>query len=362
MQNWLKFYFLFWFSISFSMLSWAQESKKSNWKVGGFIDLYYGFDFNRPLEKKRLPFLFNHTRHDQLNSNLALIQVTYESKRFRGKLGLQQGTYAQDNYAAEPKALRWINEANIGIALDPEQNLWLDVGVLPSHIGFASAISSDNSTLSRSLIAENSPYFLTGAKLGWQKDDRWYFSFWLTNGWQIIQGIAGNSLPSVGTQVNFSPNDRLTLNWSTLIGNNYPDEFRRMRYFSNQFLTYQISGKWKLIAGLDLGLEQAAKNSTKMNFWSGASLISTYTFDENWKTSFRAEYYKDPNGVITLNQLGEGLQTSGLSLNLDRKISRSFLLRVESRHLFSTRNQFLKEGLPASTNFHLLGSVAWKWN
>jgi hypothetical protein len=360
MQNWLKFYLIFLFTISFSMLSWAQESKKNNWKIGGFIDLYYGFDFNQPEAKKRLPFLYNHTRHDQLIINLALIQVAYESKRFRGKLGLQQGTYAQDNYAVEPRALRWINEANIGIGLDQEQKLWLDVGVLPSHIGFESAISCENPTLGRSLIAENSPYFLTGAKLGWQKDDRWYFSVWLANGWQIIQGVAGNSLPSFGTQVNFSPNDRLTLNWSTLTGNNYPDELRRMRYFSNQYLKYQISEKWKLVAGIDLGWEQMAKNSTKMNFWSGASLISTYTFDENWKTSLRAEYYRDRKGLIAISQNAEGLLASGYSINLDRKIGENFILRIESRYLISPSEQFFKKSKPTSSNYFMLASISYR--
>jgi hypothetical protein len=345
--------------ICFSMLSWAQESKQNNWKVGSFIDLYYGFDFNHPEEKKRLPFLYNHTRHDGPSINLALVQVAYESKRFRGKLGLQQGTYAQDNYAAEPKALRWINEANIGISLDQEQNLWLDIGVLPSHIGFESAVSSENPTVGRSLIAENSPYFLTGAKIGWQKDDRWYFSLWLTNGWQVIQTLAGNSLPSFGTQVNFSPTNRLTLNWSTLIGNNYPNELKRMRYFSNQYLTYQISEKWKVVAGIDLGWEQEVKNSPKMNFWSGASLISTYTFDQNWKSSLRTEYYQDRNGVIAVNQTAPSLLASGYSINLDRKLSENFMLRIESRYLISPSEQFLKESNPTSSNYFILGSISY---
>jgi hypothetical protein len=362
MQNLLKLYLTFLLSLSLSVGSWAQESKKKNWNFGAFIDLYYGYDFNQPMSKKRLPFLYNHTHQNEANLNLALIQIGYESKRFRGKLGLQQGTYAQDNYASEAKALRWINEASIGLALDAQKNLWLDVGILPSHIGFESAISSENQTLSRSLIAENSPYFLTGAKLGWQKNEQWYFSFWITNGWQIIQGIDGNTLPSFGTQLNFSPSERLTLNWSTLIGNNFPDEFRRMRYFSNQYLTYTISQNWKLIAGFDLGWEQVEKNSRQMNFWSGASLIITHDFDEKWKASLRTEYYKDRNAVIAVNQLGEGLQTSGLSLNLDRKIGRAFFIRAESRYLFSGSKHYLKEGQPAADNFFLLGSISWKWN
>jgi hypothetical protein len=144
------------------MLSWAQKSKQNNWEERSFIDLYYGFDFKKSEEKKRLPFLYNHTRNDGPSINLALVQVAYESKRFRGKLGLQKGTYPQDNYNEEPKVLRWLNQANIGFAFNKSKTLWLDAGLMPSHIGFENAVSTKNPTLSRSLIAENSPYFLTG--------------------------------------------------------------------------------------------------------------------------------------------------------------------------------------------------------
>lgn len=342
--------------------SQKEGKEKSNFKVSAFADLYYGFDFNLPESKQRLPFLFNHTRSDQISVNLALISGSFEQGRFRANLGIQQGTYAQDNYAAEPKAIRWLNQANIGVALNQNKTLWLDVGLMPSHIGFASAISNYNLALSRSLIAENSPYFLTGGKLGWQTDEQWYFSFWVTNGWQVVQSISGNSTPSLGTQANFSPSEKLTLNWSTLIGNNFPDEFRRWRYFSNQYMTYQFAEKWEIVAGIDVGWEQAATGSRNLNFWSGGSIILGYQLDLNWSAAFRGEYYADPDGVITNNELGFGLKTSGFSLNLDRKLPAGFIFRVESRYLAGNSNQYLKSGMEKNSNLFLLSSISWQWN
>jgi hypothetical protein len=52
--------------------------------------------------------------------------------------------------------LKNIYEANVGISLNKKNNLWVDAGVMPSHIGFESAISMDNWYLTRSLLAENS--------------------------------------------------------------------------------------------------------------------------------------------------------------------------------------------------------------
>lgn len=39
------------------------------------------------------------------------------------------GTYAQDNMVAEQGALRYINEANIGVKISENKNLWIDAGL-----------------------------------------------------------------------------------------------------------------------------------------------------------------------------------------------------------------------------------------
>jgi hypothetical protein len=58
----------------------------------------------------------------------------------RANLALMAGTYAQDNLAAEQDALKYVNEANIGIKISKTKNLWIDAGIMPSHIGWESAI------------------------------------------------------------------------------------------------------------------------------------------------------------------------------------------------------------------------------
>ena len=45
-------------------------------------------------------------------------------------------------------------------ALNRSRTLWLDVGEFSSHIGFESAISADNYTLSRSLMAVSYTHLL----------------------------------------------------------------------------------------------------------------------------------------------------------------------------------------------------------
>ena len=122
----------------------------------GFTDIFYAYDFNQPQGTSRQPFLYNHNRHNEFNLNLGLVKLGLTQTKYRAHLALQTGTYANDNYAAEPGLLKNIFEANVGLSLNKEDNLWLDAGILHSHIGFESAISTENPTLTRSLLAENS--------------------------------------------------------------------------------------------------------------------------------------------------------------------------------------------------------------
>ncbi|MBZ9651231.1 porin [Psychroflexus montanilacus] len=336
--------------------------KKPELSLSGFADIFYVYDFNQPQGTQRQPFLFNHNRHNEFNLNLGLVQLKLNHEKYRANFALQTGTYANDNYAAEPGLLKNIFEANVGISLSSENNLWLDAGVLPSHIGFESAISMDNMTLTRSLLAENSPYFLTGAKLTYNPDEKWELAALVVNGWQRIQRLEGNSLLSFGTQVNYSPTDNLSFNWSTFIGTDDPDATRRMRYFNNLYGQFQVSDKFELIAGFDLGAQQEARGSSAYDFWLSPVLIGQLTLDEQWKTAFRAEYYQDQEGVIIPTNSLNGFKTSGFSLNLDYSPAKSIVCRVESRLLNSQDPIFETDSGSSQINFFVAASIAIKFS
>lgn len=203
--------------------------KKADLTISGVVDLFYGYDFNLPEGKTRLPFLCNHNRHNQVALNLGLVKFALTKERLRSNLALHAGAYSVDNYADEPGILKYVFEANAGVLLSKKGNVWLDAGVLPSHIGFESAISPDNLTLTRSILAENTPYFLTGGKVSFQTSEKWFFSGLIFNGWQRITNVEGSTKPSFGTQVVYRPKDNVLVNWSTFQGSDDPDATRRRR-------------------------------------------------------------------------------------------------------------------------------------
>lgn len=183
--------------------------------VMGFVDVYYAYDFGHSTDDERPPFLFQYDRHNEVDLNLGLVHVGYAKQRMRAALGLMAGTYPQANLIAEPKLLRNIYEARVGLKLSKRKELWLDAGVFPSHIGLESAIGTDNWTLTRSVIAENSPYYLSGARLTWTVSKKLELAALMMNGWQRIRRVQNNT-PCLGTQVVWSMRKGMKFNGTPL--------------------------------------------------------------------------------------------------------------------------------------------------
>jgi hypothetical protein len=247
------------------------------------------------------------------------------------------------NMAAEPGVLKNIYEANAGVKLSKNANLWLDAGILPSHIGFESAIGKDNWTLTRSMVADNSPYYEAGARLGYtSKNEKWYLAALYLNGWQRIQRVDGNSTPAFGTQVTFKPSSSVTLNYSTFAGNDKPDSVRLMRYYHNVYGIFQLNEKFGITAGFDYGMEQKAKGSSDLNNWFTGVLVMKYSPDKTNSLSVRGEYFQDENGVIIATGTPEGFKTFGWSVNYDRQLFANAVWRLELRSFHGKEEYFEK--------------------
>lgn len=312
----------------------AQEEKKPAFDFGAYLETYYGYDFGRPENGDRPAYVYSHNRHNEVNLNIGLIKATYKSDRARANLALAAGTYMNANYAAEPGVLKNIFEANVGVKLARSANLWLDAGILPSHIGFESAISKDCATLTRSMMADNSPYYEAGIKVGYTSPDEKIHAavLWL-NGWQRIRRVAGNSLPSFGTQIQYKASGKLTINWSSFAGNDYPDSLRKMRYFNNLYAMYAAGKRWYFTGGFDIGFEQRSKRAAAYHTWYSPVFIAKYTPADKWSLAGRVEYYKDPGEVIIRTSSGRGFSAMGGSLNLDFHPTEEVALRMEGKLL-----------------------------
>ncbi|MCB9189236.1 MAG: porin [Flavobacteriales bacterium] len=335
------------------------DSSKPDLSLSGYVDVFYGYDFNEP-DIVRQPFLYHYNRHNTVNLNIGLIRLDVENEKYHGRIALQAGTYARDNYAAEPILYRPINEAYVGFTANKNGNLWIDAGIFSSHLGFESAIGVDNPTLSRSLAAESSPYFLSGVKMTHELNDKWTYSLIFSNGWQRIMRVPGNSMPSGGTQLVFTPSKKVLVNWSTFVTTEDPDSLRRMMYFNDFYMTLTWNEKWQTIIGMDYGLKQEAKGSNAFDNWYNASFITQYKINTFWASAIRIEYFNDHKNIIINTGSGNDFETVGVSMNIDRRIHNNIFWRTEVRTFLSTLANFSISNGFSTNNTTLLTSLALK--
>jgi hypothetical protein len=324
-----------------------QAEKMKPWKgtveLSGYVEAYYMFDINNPASGNRPGFIYSHNRHNEFNLNLGYIKVNYTAPRLRANLAIMAGTYSNANLSAEPGVLKNVYEANAGIRLSGKKQLWLEVGIFGSHIGFESAVGKDCWTMTRSISAENSPYYETGLKLTYTSDnDKFMVSGLLLNGWQRIQKVSGNSLPAFGWQIQGKPTSRILINSSSFIGTDKPDSIRQVRYFHNLYAIFNATDKFGVTLGFDIGAEQKSKRSADYNLWYTPVLILRYAPIEKLALAARFEYYSDRNGVIVATGTTNGFETFSYSLNLDVIPVNNAMIRLEGR-LFQSRTDEIFE-------------------
>jgi hypothetical protein len=235
--------------------------------------------------------------NDRININHALFSINYQSETVFGTAAVHAGRYVDTNYSAEPKWAKPIYSASLGYHLGTE---WaLEAGIFASHIGYETAIGKDNITLTRSLLADNSPYFESGIKLSYTPNSQCTISLLGLTGWQVISDQ--DDKKAIGTQIQYQITPTILLNSSFYAGDT--------RYFHDFFAVIQISDVLSLVPIIDVGIQEDS-------VWGGAALMAKYTLSPTSRLGARVEYYEDPNNVVTSG----GVSLLGASLNYDHDI------------------------------------------
>ena len=336
---------------------YAQNDSLKNLTFNAYAELYYSYDFAKPVNHEKPDFIYNHKRHNEINANLILLKTNYSDTNLRANLGLMTGNYSRYNLSAEPSWARYLFEANMGIKLAKEQNLWLDAGILPSHIGFESAISADCWNLTRSILAENSPYYETGIKLGYStKNGNLSMAFLVLNGWQRIKKLNLIQKPSFGIQVNYKPSEKLSLNYSNFTGTDIQNNFNALRTFHNLYMQFAMRKKLDMIAGFDIGTDKY--NSIDYGTWYSPVLIMRYSVNDQIKLAIRGEYYNDKNRIIIPTNNLNGLRVSGISSNFDYQISKKLQFRIEGKAYITAEREFSNN---SNKNYSLTTNLTLKF-
>jgi len=309
-----------------AMVPLSASMTQGPWTVRTIVDGYYTTTSPHTDSDTPYGFIYSYDTVNKPRLNLALCLVDYTHKNLRGEFGFHTGRYVDANYAAEPQQYHSIFSAFLGYQFMP--NAWVDVGVFPSHIGMESAIAKDNKALSRSLTADNTPYFESGARLSYAPNSKWSVAALALNGWQSIKDTNDNK--AFGTQIQYRPTPKLLLNSSTFFGNERPSgEAAQFRSFHNFYAIYDVSDTWQIAADLDMGWQEKAGEAGSYS-WHSWILQTSHRLSDKWAVCARAERYSDLSSVIISTP---GFQASGYSVNADYAINSNLLSRFELKTL-----------------------------
>lgn len=336
-------------SIFFSGQLFAQSvSKKDSLAVQLYAEAYATIVDSKPPAERRSGFIYNYPRANSAGINIALARLYYQKSHFRTVVGVMAGDYPKLNLAVEPKSIRNLYEASVGYRFTRSEEVWLDAGVFPSHIGLETVIGKDNIIATRSITADNSPYFETGFRLSYRPNNHWYFAMLALNGWQTISEPADQFGASWGAQVTYTPTAKLLINNSSFIGKVFNGTKYITRIYSNLYSVLNLHPKSILILGWDFGLQDDPVAANKIIHWNMLQGAFQYKIKPGaWSATARFEQVLDPQNILYQPRAsGSTFRLSHASVNLDWTPIKQFMIRAEINLQKSASPVFVSNGNP----------------
>lgn len=316
--------------------------------LSAYLDLYYSHFTGSTGGTGQLPYLVSSARNNEVSLNLAHIDIRYNDENLRARFVPGFGSYMNSNHGAEPGTLAYVVEASAGVRISKKRNIWLDGGVIGSPYSNENPVSKDHLMYTRSLAAENVPYYLSGLKLTIPVSRKLKAVLYGLNGWQQVRDL--NNQKSLGTQLEWTVNENNLLNWDTYLGDERqagrPNE--RMRWFTDLYWIGKAGKHWDFTSCVFYGIQQRRDTVQAVIFtyqpWWNANFIARYRFNSHNEASARVEWFSDPGSVIQipLNPAVNGYETGSAGICLGRRISEKALFRLEWRR-FLAKNAIYRQ-------------------
>lgn len=309
-------------------------------EIGAYLSTYYAYY----TEDNKSRFVKHPTmaaRNNQFGLNMAMVSLSYKSKKIRSNISLHYGDIAESTWPAQ---YNLIQEANAGVELI--KNLWFDAGVFRSHIGLESTQPRENITSSMTLANVYEPYYFSGAKLTYLVSQKLSLQLNAFNSFASIVETNKNKL--IGSSIVYAPNNYLNLTYNFITGDDSPDtsKLKHQRYYHNIYVTYQ---KRKISLGVEFnyGVQEYSKlvgltSYETANMNSSLIVLKHQTFKQIGFYG-RAEWFSDADEILSPGA-GMGNYTWGSTLGIEYKPLKNIALSIEGRYLNSEKANFEYNG------------------
>ena len=306
----------------------SPSPEPSQVEVTGFVDVYYGYSFNK-VDPKLRTYDVQHNTFSLSLAEVAFAKVPTPRSRVGFRTDLDFGKVADLNAASEPASdgkeiYKHVEQAYVSLLTG---NVQWDAGKFVTPIGTEVVESQDNWNYTRSMLFGYAiPFYHVGLRGSYNATPKVILGAQLVNGWNNSSEINGNK--TVQVSLTLKPNANLTWVGNYMVGKETAGSDTNRHLFDTT-LTYAATPKLSLMANLDYGKEGAVE-------WWGLATYAKLQAMPSWALVARHEYLDDTRGgFMTLGTKGQSL-----TLTSDHLLAGALRARFEYRTDFADQAIF----------------------
>jgi Putative beta-barrel porin-2, OmpL-like. bbp2 len=310
----------------------SPEPEPSKIDVTGFVDVYYGYNFNEVDPTVARTFDVQHNTFSLSLAEIAFAKGVTPESRVGFRVDLDFGKTADIVASFEPapdgkETFKNIQQA-YGSLLTGKVT-W-DVGKFVTLHGAEVIESGDNWNYSRSILFGYAiPFYHVGVRGTIAATDKVTLAGFLVNGWNNDSEINGDKTFAVSATIKPSPKFTWVIN--DMVGKETPDSDDTRNLFDTT-LTLVPTSRVSLMANFDYGTEGDVS-------WWGIAGYAKLQARPNWALVGRYEYTDDTDGGF----MTFGTKVQSLTVTSDHLVLGGLKLRLEYRTDFADDPIFAKD-------------------
>ncbi|HEY2934698.1 MAG TPA: porin [Acidobacteriota bacterium] len=309
-------------------------------ELTGFVDAYYGYNFNKPTGDAQLRNF--DTKHNQFALNLAEIALEKKptpERRLGFRMDMDFGPATDIVHSAEPggvELMKHFQQGYLSYLAPVGKGLQIDVGKFVTQHGAEVIETKDNWNYSRSLLfALAIPYYHMGARATYALNDKVAVAGFVVNGWNDV--VDNNNRKTFGFQATLKPTAKLSITQNYMVGADQPKNDHDIRNLWDTTVTYNVSPAFSLMGNYDYGIDRA---SGAQVHWQGFAGYARFQPNKWYALSPRFEWYDDHDGFTT----GTKQILKEFTLTSEQKINNGLVSRFEYRRDLSDTPFFTRIG------------------
>jgi hypothetical protein len=324
------------------------QSMLGSTSLSGFIDGYYGYNFNQPHSRTSSFRAFDGLSNQfALNMSELILDKPPDAanSRLGFRLALGYGQAMNVVNASDPGGLGFAQYLKEGyfsyLAPVGKNGLQVDFGKFVTPHGAEVIETKDNWNYSRGILFTYAiPFYHFGLRTKYTFNNKYALSGFVVNGWNDI--VDNNTGKTYGVTFNWNPHKKFGLAQGYMAGPEQAGTNQNWRQLSDTVVTISPTDKLSFILNYDYGRGDRMAGLLDPVSWQGIAGYVRYAFDERNAFALRYEWFNDANGFAT----GTGQQLKEFTGTFERRVAHRLITRLEYRYDYSNQPTFVEGDQP----------------